>query len=78
MSNNGINSSKAKEITRNFLAQSHAVSDIKEPVLEDHTWSVEAYVTSFGVNHIKIVKVSTETGRIMGYESSLNLKTRPY
>lgn len=77
MSNNGIDSSKAKDIARNFLAQSHAVHAIKEPALEDHTWTVEADVTSFGVNHIKIVKVSTETGRIMGYESSLHLKTRP-
>ena len=68
MSNNSIDSSKAKEIVRNFLAQSHAVLDVKDPILEDHTWIVDADVTSFGFNHIKRVKVNTETGKIMGYE----------
>jgi len=68
MSNNSIDSSKAKEIVRNFLAQYHAVLDVKDPILEDHTWIVDADVTSFGFNHIKRVKVNTETGKIMGYE----------
>jgi hypothetical protein len=68
MSNYGIDSSTAKEIVRNFLAQYHAVLDVKDPILEDHTWMVDADVTSFGFNHIKRVRVNSETGKIMGYK----------
>ncbi|TLX82809.1 MAG: hypothetical protein E6L00_02675 [Thaumarchaeota archaeon] len=70
MSNKGIDSSKAIQIVRNFLAQYHAVLDVKDPILEDHTWLVDADVTSFGFNHIKRVRVNSETGKIMGYEIS--------
>jgi len=64
----GIDSSKAKEIVRNFLAQYHAVLDVKDPILEDHTWIVDAAVMSFGFNHIKRVMVNSETGKIIGYK----------
>jgi len=68
LSNNEIDSSKAKEIVRIFLAQYHAVLEVKEPILEDHTWIVDADVISFGFKHLKRIKVNSETGRIMGYE----------
>ena len=68
MSNKVIDSSEAKEIARNFLAQYHAVLDVKDPILDDHTWTVDADVMSFGFNHIKRVRVNSETGKIMGYE----------
>jgi len=67
LSNKGIDSNKAKEIARNFLAQYHAVLDVKDPILEDHTWIVDSDVMSFGFKHLKRVKVNSETGRIMGY-----------
>jgi hypothetical protein len=68
LSNKVIDSNKAKEIVRNFLAQYHAVLDVKDPMLEDHTWIVDAAVVSFGFNHTKRVRVNSETGKIMGYE----------
>jgi len=70
-----IDSSKAQEIARNFLAQSHAVLEVRNPTLEDHTWSVEADVTLYTAHHIKRVKINAETGRIMGCQSHLGSKT---
>ena len=67
MSIKGIDSSKAKEIVRNFLSQYHTVLDVKDPILEDHVWIVDADVTSFGFNHTKRVKVNSETGKIIDY-----------
>ncbi len=75
MSETRIDSVRAQEIVRNFLAQSQAVLDVKEPVLEDHTWRVEADVVSFGFSHIRKVKVDAETGRIIGYDTVANPKT---
>ena len=72
MLNNGINSTKAREIVKDFLSQAHSVHKVEEPILEDDAWRVDADVTSFGVNHIKKVKVDSETGRIMSYESFPN------
>jgi len=64
-----IDSSKAREIARNFLAQNHAVIGVREPILEDHTWIVEADVMLFSTHHIKKVKVDAQTGRILGCQS---------
>ena len=69
-----IDASKAREIARNFLAQTHAVLDVRNPALEDHTWIVDADVTLFTIHHIKRVAIDAETGRILGYESRPNPK----
>ena len=70
-----IDSDKAREIARYFLAQNHIVIDVRNPTLEDHTWIVDADVTLFATHHIKRVKIHAETGRILGCESRLNPKT---
>ena len=70
-----IDSDKAREIARYFLAQNHIVIDVRNPTLEDHTWIVDADVTLFATHQIKRVKIHAETGRILGCESRLNPKT---
>ena len=70
-----IDSDKAREIARYFLAQNHLVIDVRNPTLEDHTWIVDADVTLFATHHIKRVKINAETGRIMGCQSHLGSKT---
>ena len=70
-----IDSDKAREIARYFLAQNHIVIDVRNPTLEDHTWQVDADVTLYATHHIKRVKINAETGRILGCESHLNPKT---
>ena len=70
-----IDSDKAREIARYFLAQNHIVIDVRNPTLEDHTWIVDADVTLFATHHIKRVKINAETGRILGCESHLNPNT---
>ena len=66
-----IDSNKAREIARYFLAQNHSVLDVRNPTLEDNTWIVEADVMVFSTYHIKRVKVDAQTGRILGCESRL-------
>ena len=70
-----IDSDKAREIARYFLAQNHSVLDVRNPTLEDHTWIVDADVTLFSTHHIKRVKIHAETGRILSCESRLYPKT---
>ena len=70
-----IDSDKAREIARYFLAQNHSVLDVRNPTLEDHTWIVDADVTVYSTHQIKRVKIHAETGRILGCESRLNPKT---
>ena len=70
-----IDSDKAREIARYFLAQNHIVIDVRNPILEDHTCLVDADVTLYATHHIKRVKINAETGRILGCESHLNPKT---
>ena len=70
-----IDSDKAREIARYFLAQNHSVLDVRNPTLEDHTWIVDADVTLFATHHIKRVKINAETGKILSCESHLNPKT---
>ena len=70
-----IDSDKAREITRNFLAQNYTVIDVRNPALEDHTWIVDADVTLFSTHQIKRVKVDAQTGKILGCESYLDPKT---
>ena len=70
-----IDSDKAREIARYFLAQNHLVIDVRNPTLEDHTWQVDADVTLYATHHIKRVKINAETGNILGCESRLNPKT---
>jgi len=66
-----IDRKRVEEIARNFLAQNHAVIDVRNPTLEDNTWIVEADVMVFSTYHIKRVKVDAQTGRILGCESRL-------
>ena len=70
-----IDSDKAREIARYFLAQNHIVIDVRNPTLEDHTWIVDADVTLYATHHIKRVKIHAETGRILSCESRLYPKT---
>ena len=70
-----INRERVEEIARNFLAQNHAIIDVRNPTLEDHTWMVDADVTLFTTHHIKRVKVDAETGRILSCESRPNPRT---
>ena len=42
-----IDSNKAKEITRYFLAQNHSVLDVRNPTLEDASFSM--YLDSLNV-----------------------------
>lgn len=75
ISNNGIDSRKASEIVRSFLSQCHAVHDVKEPSLDDHAWTVEAEVATFGANQVKRVKLDTESGKIISCHTMPNPKT---
>ena len=70
-----IDSDKAREIARYFLAQNHSDLDVRNPTLEDHTWIVDADVTLFSTHQIKRVKVDAQTGKILGCESYLDPKT---
>jgi len=67
-----VSKKMVEEIARNFLAQNHSVLDVRDPILEDHTWMVDADVMLFSTYHRKTVKINAETGRILACES------RPY
>jgi len=66
-----IDRKRVEEIARNFLAQNYAVIDVRNPTLEDNTWTLDADVMLFSAYHIKRVKVDAQTGRILGCESAL-------
>jgi hypothetical protein len=77
MVENGIDPHKAKDIVRKFLEQSQTVHEVKDPELEQDAWIVEADVRAFGTNYTRKVKVDTESGRIMGYDSHHSDKRGP-
>ena len=60
-----VDSSKAQELARRFLAQYHSVIDT-EAVLEDGVWLVTAHL-GFSNTQTKQVKIDIDSGRILGY-----------
>ena len=60
-----IDSNKAQELARRFLAQYHSVIDTKA-VLEDGVWIVTAHL-GFSNTQTKQVKIDIDSGRILGY-----------
>ena len=60
-----VDSSKAEELARRFLAQYHSVIDTKA-VLEDGVWIVTAHL-GFSNTQTRQVKIDIDSGRILGY-----------
>lgn len=60
-----IDSNKAQELARRFLAQYHSVIDTKA-VLEDGVWVVTAHL-GFSNTQTRQVKIDIDSGRILGY-----------
>ena len=69
MVENNLDSIKAREIAMRFLQQNHSVHRVENAILEDGSWQVKADVTSFGIRHIKRVKIDDASGRIISIES---------
>ena len=63
-----FNNRQAEEIAKDFLSQSYSVIKIGKSVLVDQTWIVEIFVSSYGKDLVKKVKVSNKTGHIVGFE----------
>lgn len=60
-----VDSIKAQELARRFLAQYHSVIDTKA-VLEDGVWIVTAHL-GFSNTQTRQVKIDVDSGRILGY-----------
>ena len=60
-----IDSNRAQELARRFLAQYHSVIDTKA-VLKDGVWIVTVHL-GFSNTQTKQVKIDADSGTILGY-----------
>ena len=63
-----MNRKMVKELTRNYLEQTHEVRNIRVVRSEDGVWLAKADVHSSSGNCIRKLKVSGETGIILSVE----------